>query len=225
MVVLRDGSKVQEFDSGNVPVRAIVESMVGRSLERMFPAMPEPGTETTLAVQGLTSATGDFRDVSFSVRKGEILGIAGLVGAGRTETGARPHRGRPIAAGKVTLNGTEITPRSPADAIRHGIVLVPEDRKHQGLILTHSIAENIGYSNPEAVAPRGMVSARRLRDFAAQGIRRFGVKGTGRQNAGEMSGGNQQKVVLAKWLSREPPRGGAGRTHPRHRRGRAILDL
>jgi ribose transport system ATP-binding protein len=204
VVVLRDGAKVQEFDRGDVPVRAIVESMVGRSLDRMFPAMPDPGTETTLAVEGLTSAKGDFRDVSFHVRRGEILGIAGLVGAGRTELVRAITGADPIAAGKVTLDGTEITPRSPADAIRHGIVLVPEDRKHQGLILTHSIAENIAYANAGAVAPRGMVSLRRLRDFAAQGIRRFGVKGTGRQNAGEMSGGNQQKVVLAKWLSRNP---------------------
>jgi ribose transport system ATP-binding protein len=204
VVVLRDGAKVQEFDSGDVPVRAIVESMVGRSLDRMFPAMPDPGTEVTLAVQGLTSATGDFRDVSFSVRKGEILGIAGLVGAGRTELVRAITGADPIAAGTVTLNGTEITPRSPADAIRHGIVLVPEDRKHQGLILLHSIAENIGYANPDAVAPGGMVSTRRLRAFAAEGIRRFGVKGTGRQAAGQMSGGNQQKVVLAKWLSRNP---------------------
>jgi ribose transport system ATP-binding protein len=204
VVVLRDGSKVQEFDRGDVPVRGIVEAMVGRSLDRMFPAMPEPGTETTLSVKGLTSAKGDFRDVSFSVRRGEILGIAGLVGAGRTELVRAITGADPIAAGTVTLNGTDITPRSPAEAIRHGIVLVPEDRKHQGLILSHSIAENIGYSNRESVAPGGMVSRRRLRDFAAANIRRFGVKGTGRQNAGEMSGGNQQKVVLAKWLARDP---------------------
>ncbi len=204
VVVLRDGAKVQDFDRGDVAVRAIVEAMVGRSLERMFPAMPDPGSEVTLAVEGLTSPTGDFRDVSFSVRRGEILGIAGLVGAGRTELVRAITGADPIAAGRVTLDGAEITPRNPAQAIARGIVLVPEDRKHQGLILTHSIAENIGYANREAVAPGGMVSGRRLRDFAAAAIRRFGVKGTGRQTAGEMSGGNQQKVVLAKWLARNP---------------------
>jgi ribose transport system ATP-binding protein len=204
VVVLRDGAKVQDFARGDVPVRTIVEAMVGRSLDRMFPVMPDPGTDITLAVQGLTSPRGDFRDVSFSVRRGEILGIAGLVGAGRTELVRAITGADPIAAGRVTLDGTDITPRKPADAIRHGIVLVPEDRKHQGLILTHSIAENIGYSNRDAVAPGGMVSRHRLRDFAAAAIRRFGVKGTGRQDAGEMSGGNQQKVVLAKWLARDP---------------------
>jgi ribose transport system ATP-binding protein len=204
IVVMRDGAKVQEFATGDVPVRAIVESMVGRSLDRMFPAMPEPSVEVTLEVQGLTSPTGAFRDVSFSVRKGEIFGIAGLVGAGRTELVRAITGADPLAAGRVRLQGRDITPRSPADSIRNGIVLVPEDRKHQGLVLDHSIAENIGYSNPESVAPGGMVSARRLRAFAADAIRRFGVKGIGRQNAGEMSGGNQQKVVLAKWLVRNP---------------------
>src|SRR5690606_22704321 len=93
--VMRDGAKVQAFDSGDVPVRTIVEAMVGRSLERMFPAIPDPSDEVTLEVRRLTSPSNAFRDVSFSVRKGEVFGIAGLMGAGRTElvraiTGADP---------------------------------------------------------------------------------------------------------------------------------------
>jgi ribose transport system ATP-binding protein len=201
---MRDGAKVQEFDSGDVPVRTIVEAMVGRSLERMFPTMPEPGDKVTLSVQGLTSASDDFRDISFDVREGEILGIAGLVGAGRTELVRAITGADPIRSGTVRLDGADITPRHPWEAMRHGIVLVPEDRKQQGLILEHSIAENIGYCNREAITSRMGISARRLREFAAASIRRFGVKGTGRQNAGELSGGNQQKVVLAKWLARDP---------------------
>jgi ribose transport system ATP-binding protein len=204
IVVMRDGAKVQEYDSGDVPVRSIVESMVGRSLDRMFPEMPQPADQVTLAVEGLTSAQGAFRDVSFSVRKGEVFGIAGLVGAGRTELVRAITGADPVASGRVTLHGEDITPRSPMDSIRNGIVLVPEDRKDQGLILDHSIAENIGYSNPEAVSTGGFFSYGRLRAFAAENIRRFGVKGVGRQKASEMSGGNQQKVVLAKWLARDP---------------------
>lgn len=204
IVVMRDGSKVQEFDTGNVPVRNIVEAMVGRSLDRMFPAMPDPQQAVTLEVRGLSSPAGLFRDISFSVRKGEIFGIAGLVGAGRTELVRAITGADPVAAGQVLLDGAEITPRQPWQAIGHGIVLVPEDRKQQGLILDHSIAENIGYCNRDALGTRGFVNARRLRDFAAANIRRFGVKGTGSQNAGEMSGGNQQKIVLAKWLARDP---------------------
>lgn len=204
VVVMRDGYKVQEFDSGKVPVRTIVEAMVGRSLERMFPAMPASQSDVTLEVRGLTSAAGDFRDISFAVRKGEIFGIAGLVGAGRTELVRAITGADPVASGAVLLNGKEITPRNPAEAISNGIVLVPEDRKLHGLVLDHSIAENIGYCNQEELGSRGFVRARRLRALADANIKRFGVKGRGHQQASEMSGGNQQKVVLAKWLARNP---------------------
>jgi len=204
IVVLRDGEKVREFEKGDVEVRAIVESMVGRSLERMFPEMPVPRDDVTLSVENLSSPRGDFNDVSFQVRKGEIFGIAGLVGAGRTELVRAITGADPIASGRVLMNGEEITPRHPADAIHHGIALVPEDRKDQGLILKHSIAENIGYCNREAVTRGGFMLAGKLRAFTDRNIERFGVKGRGAQNADEMSGGNQQKVVLAKWLARDP---------------------
>ncbi len=204
IVVLRDGEKVREFDKADVEVRAIVESMVGRSLERMFPEMPDPRDEVTLAVENLSSSAGDFRDISFQVKKGEIFGIAGLVGAGRTELVRAITGADPVASGRVTLNGVEITPRHPWESIGRGIVLVPEDRKDQGLILDHSIAENIGYCNREAVTRHGFLIRRLLRSFADHAIKRFGVKGQGRQRASEMSGGNQQKIVLAKWLAREP---------------------
>ncbi len=125
IIVMRDGSKVQEFDRGDVPVRSIVESMVGRSLDRMFPAVPLPGDAVTLAVNGLTSPSNTFRDISFSVRKGEVFGIAGLMGAGRTELVRAITGADPIARGTVTLNGQDITPRSPIDAIRNGMVLSP----------------------------------------------------------------------------------------------------
>lgn len=204
VVVMRDGSKVQEFDTADVPVRTIVEAMVGRSMEQMFPPLPRPSDETVLEVDGLTSAAGRFRDVSFTVRKGEIFGIAGLVGAGRTELVRAIAGADPIQSGKVTLNGKDVTASSPGQAIRNGIVLVPEDRKLQGVILDHTIGENIGYSNFESVSRSGWISSRRVRSFADESIRRFGVKGRGRQKASEMSGGNQQKVVIAKWLARNP---------------------
>lgn len=204
IVVMRDGAKVQEFDSGNVPIRTIVEAMVGRSLERMFPVIPAPADEVTLEVRQLTSPANAFRDISFSVRKGEVLGIAGLMGAGRTELVRAITGADPISSGEVFLHGKAITPGAPIDAIRNGIVLVPEDRKLQGVVLDHSIAENIGYANLGEIARKGWVSSRRLHQFADEYIRKFGVKGRGRQNAGELSGGNQQKVVIAKWLARKP---------------------
>ena len=204
VVVMRDGEKVQEFDSADVPVRTIVEAMVGRSLERMFPPIPLPQDETVLEVRGLSSPFGSFSDISFSVGKGEIFGIAGLVGAGRTELVRAIVGIDPVSDGQVFLNGTDVSPRSPKEAIRNGIILVPEDRKQQGLVLPHSLSENFAYANMNQVARRGWITRKRARDFSDAGIAKFGVKGNSRQNADELSGGNQQKVVIAKWLARNP---------------------
>ena len=204
IVVLRDGDKVEEFDTADMSVRTIVEAMVGRSMDRMFPAIPTPDNDTMLEVRDLSAASGAFAGANFEVKKGEILGIAGLVGAGRTELVRAIAGADPIATGKVYLDGEDITPRHPRDAIGKGIVLVPEDRKLQGLVLSHGIQDNIAYSNFESVAASGWVSGVRVRNFADENIEKFGVKGRGHQNADEMSGGNQQKIVLAKWLARNP---------------------
>ncbi|TRD15535.1 sugar ABC transporter ATP-binding protein [Palleronia caenipelagi] len=204
IVVMRDGEKVQQFETADLPVRTIVEAMVGRNMDQMFPALAKPTEETTFEVRNLNSALGHFHDVNFSVRRGEIFGIAGLVGAGRTELVRALAGADPIAEGAVLLNGEDITPNAPNEAIDHGVVLVPEDRKLQGLILSHSIAENIAYANFESVGKAGWIRKSRVKQFAAENIKKFGVKGRGQQNAGEMSGGNQQKVVIAKWLARNP---------------------
>ncbi len=204
IVVMRDGHKVQEFDSGNVPVRTIVESMVGRSLDRMFPAIPDPSEEFSFEVSNLTSAVGMFEDVSFEVKRGEIFGIAGLVGAGRTELVRAIAGADPIKSGNIKLFGKDITPKTPQDSIRHGVVMVPEDRKLQGLIVDHSIANNVAYANFPAISSNGFLTDSTVSDFANITITRFGVKGQVLQNADELSGGNQQKVILAKWLAKDP---------------------
>ncbi|HPE60365.1 MAG TPA: sugar ABC transporter ATP-binding protein [Thiolinea sp.] len=204
IIVMRDGEKVHQFDTADLPIRTIVEAMVGRPMDQMFPPLAKPADETVLEVKGLTSPTGQFRDINFAVHKGEIFGIAGLVGAGRTELVRAIAGADPITAGTITLNGQDITPKSPREAIDSGVVLVPEDRKLQGVILDHSIGENIAYSNFESVGNAGWISTGKVREFANENIIKFGVKGRGNQNAGEMSGGNQQKVVIAKWLARNP---------------------
>lgn len=204
IVVFRDGAKVQQFDTADLPVRTIVESMVGRPLEQMFPPLPVPAQDIIFSVEGLSALNGRFNDVSFGVRRGEIFGIAGLVGAGRTELVRAIAGADPIAKGRVFLDGKDVTPHSPKSAIESGIVLIPEDRKLQGLVLRHAIEENFAYSNLESVSRGGWVSARSIREFAARNIEAFGVKGKGAQSADEMSGGNQQKVVIAKWLARNP---------------------
>ena len=204
IVVLRDGEKVKEFDSAKIPVRTIVESMVGRSLEKVFPPLPVPGKDVVLEVKGLAGVDGVFRDVNFQVHAGEIFGIAGLVGAGRTELVRALTGADPIQSGAVFLKGTDITPRNPQDAISRGVVLVPVDRKLKGLVLSHSIAENIVYSNLGTIATQGWVRKKKALDFAKNSLSRFGVKGRPEQNANQLSGGNQQKVVLAKWLAKQP---------------------
>lgn len=204
IVVLRDGRRVQSFDSADVPIRSIVEAMVGRKMEQMFPPLARPQTDTVLEVEGLSAPTGTFSDVSFGVKRGEIFGIAGLVGSGRTELVRAIAGADPIKSGRVVLNGEDLRLRSPGDAIRNGIILVPEDRKLQGVILDHAISDNIAYSNLDTVSRSGWILGRQVRDFADRQIETFGVKGTGRQRANEMSGGNQQKIVIAKWLARNP---------------------
>lgn len=203
IVVLRDGERVHEFADSSTPVRTIVESMVGRSLDRMFPPLPEPSDRPVLQVSGLSSPEGSFRDVTFDVHAGEILGIAGLVGAGRTELVRAITGADPTSAGTVKLNGQELRLHSPADAINSGIVMVPEDRKEQGLVVGHLIGENIIYANLDKLGSR-WVTSKVKRAFAERAVSKFGVKGRADQPASDLSGGNQQKVVIAKWLTRDP---------------------
>ncbi len=203
IVVLRDGERVHEFPDSSVPVRTIVESMVGRSLERMFPARSVPQDKTVLEVKNLTGANGAFNDVSFSVKAGEILGIAGLVGAGRTELVRAIAGADAVRSGEVHMNGEKLSLKSPADAIDRGIVMVPEDRKLQGVVVAHKIDENLVYANLDRFGSRWITPAKK-RSFAEKAIRTFGVKGRGEQLASDLSGGNQQKVVIAKWLMRDP---------------------
>ncbi|MBX2835304.1 MAG: sugar ABC transporter ATP-binding protein [Gammaproteobacteria bacterium] len=204
IVVLRDGDLVRTFDTADLPVRTIVESMVGRSLEQMFPPLPTPEDRTVLEVSGLTSAQGRFNDINFHVKAGEIFGVSGLVGAGRTELLRAIAGVDKIKSGSVKLDGEDITPKTPSQAIKNGMVLVPEDRKQQGLILIHSLQENFCYSNFEKVTSGGWIRRKRLKEFSDSVIERFGVKGLSSQKAEEMSGGNQQKIVLSKWLARNP---------------------
>ncbi|QUX95219.1 sugar ABC transporter [Marinomonas sp. CT5] len=204
LVVMRDGNTVENFDTGDVPIRTIVESMVGRDLNQMFPAIPVPQDEICIEVKNLSSPSGTFHDINFSVKKGEIFGIAGLIGAGRTEMVRAITGADPIAAGQVFLHGKDITPKTPTSSIENGVVLVPEDRKLQGLVLDHSIEDNIAYANLSTISKFGFIRPGSIKKYSAAGIARFGVKGSGGQNAGEMSGGNQQKVILAKWLAKDP---------------------
>jgi ribose transport system ATP-binding protein len=204
VVVLRDGRWVASHDTAQVPVAQLIQDMVGRNLERLFPDAGAPRADEVLRVDGLTSAAGAFRDVSFSVRAGEILGIAGIVGAGRTELVRAIAGADPVAAGTVEVAGKALPPGDPLAAIRAGVALVPEDRKQDGIVLDMAIADNIAVCNLDRLAEGGWVKPGRVRSVAEGAIARLQVKGAPEQPVRALSGGNQQKVVIAKWLERSP---------------------
>ena len=217
IVVLRDGAWVASHDEGKVPPKQLVQEMVGRNVERLFPDVPLPTDDApvALSIRGLTAPDGSFRNLSFDVRTGEILGFAGISGAGRTEAMRAIAGVDPIATGEVIVAGQPLKLRSPIDAIRGQLVMVPDDRKALGVILPQSISENIAYSNFDILAPTGWLKPSRAVVFADDLIKRLTIKGRTSQAAGALSGGNQQKVVLAKWIARnsrviildEPTRG------------------
>lgn len=205
VVVLRDGEWVASHDSAQVPVRRLVEDMVGRKIEDVFPDVTAPTDREAIVVDGLTSTEGSFTDVSFTVHKGEIFGIAGIVGAGRTELVRAIAGADPVSAGTVTVEGRQLKPGSSRDAIEAGVVLVPEDRKGQGVVLDMSIADNVALTNLDSVGGlAGFISPRRVHKVAAEACRILTVKGRVEQAVSTLSGGNQQKVVIAKWLERKP---------------------
>ncbi|PTE09635.1 sugar ABC transporter ATP-binding protein [Mesorhizobium helmanticense] len=204
VVVMRDGRIVARHERADIPVRAIVEQMVGRSVERMFPQLSPPGDQTLLEVENLSSPEKSFNNVNFSVRAGEILGIAGLIGAGRTELVRAIAGADPISSGSVRVAGKPVHLNGPAAAIKAGVVLVPEDRKAQGVVLDQTIGENLAFGNFDHVAPKGWVFPKAVQKFAEAGISRLGVKGKPNQAVSKLSGGNQQKVIIAKWVARPP---------------------
>jgi len=193
--VFRDGLAVGAGAMQDVSRDELVRLMVGRSVEQLFPTLPENPGEELLRVAGLARA-GEFEDVSFTLRRGEILGIYGLVGAGRTELAQVLFGLQPADRGTVTLS---------AAARAAGIALVPEDRQTQGGILPFSIAANIALPNLRALAPRGWCDARRESALAREWIDKLAIRAQGpQQTVHSLSGGNQQKVVIAKWLAHKP---------------------
>ena len=193
----------------------MIELMVGRELKDEFPARTAAIGPARLEVSHLTRGRA-VRDVSFTVRRGEILALTGLVGAGRTETVRLIFGADPREAGEIRLDGKLLALRSPRDAISTGIGLLTEDRKLQGLVLGHSVRENFGLPNLTWLSRGGFVDLRREREEFGRYVDQLKIKVPGQQQrAGNLSGGNQQKVVLAKWLARncdvlifdEPTRG------------------
>ncbi len=206
IVVLRDGKQVAQHDHAQISTAVLVHDMVGRSVDRLFPQISEPSNEakTVLSISNLSAANGSFKNISFAIKEGEIFGIAGIIGAGRTELVRAIVGIDPILSGEIRIHNKKLRITSPKDAIKENLVLVPDDRKALGVILAHSIAENLSYNNFDQIAPNHWVMPAKVKNFAQLLIARLGVKGYPEQQAGALSGGNQQKVVIAKWIARNP---------------------
>jgi rhamnose transport system ATP-binding protein len=202
--VLRDGKLAGEGLVRETGVDDIIRMMIGRSLTQMFPKIPvEPG-ETLLTVKGL-SRTGIFKDVSFELRRGEILGFFGLVGAGRSEVMRAVFGIEGADAGTVLMEGREVRASDPAAAMARGIAYVPEDRQLQGTILAMNIRENATLAILDRLAHRSWLDLPRERALTDEYGKRLDIKaGSWEQAVNSLSGGNQQKVVLAKWLATQP---------------------
>ena len=201
--VFRDGRHVVTTATSELTTADLVRHMVGRAVT-LFPKVETPIGEVLLEVEGLTRV-GVFRDVTFSVRAGEIIGFAGLVGAGRTEIARVLFGIDQRDAGEVRLGGKAVSFASPSAAMNDGIAYLPEDRHQEGLVLDFSITQNVTLPILPRLFPRFLVNAATERAVAEEHTQQFNVRMTGvDQFVGALSGGNQQKVVLAKWLASGP---------------------
>jgi ribose transport system ATP-binding protein len=203
VVVLRDGKRVASWDRADVPVEQLIEAMVGRTVDQVYPEPPAPQADEVLRVEGL-SRRGAFSDVSFTVQRGEVLGVAGLVGAGRTRLARALFGADPAEGGRILLEGEPLVLGSPADAVAAGIVLVPEDRKEQGVVLDLSMQDNVALPSLDELTTAGVLRPATLRRLARELARRLDIRGRLRQPARTLSGGNQQKTAIAKWIHRHP---------------------
>ena len=204
ITVMRDGRYVSTHPTGEVTVDQVVKEMVGRDIDQLFPKTDAEVGAEVLQVSGL-GRRGVFSDVSFSVRAGEIVALAGLVGAGRTEVARAVFGIDRYDTGSVTFAGRPLRRGDPQSAITAGMGFVPEDRRKQGLVMDLSVARNTTLTLRRALARLGLINGATEERTATEWSKRLQVKTASQQYAvSTLSGGNQQKVVLAKWLATEP---------------------
>jgi ribose transport system ATP-binding protein len=206
ITVMRDGTYIDTVPTAEASIDQIIAMMVGREIYQ--PAKPDrkdaERRETVLEVRGLTR-TPLLRDISFSLRKGEILGVAGLVGAGRTEMARAIFGADPIDAGEIRIHGRKVRITGPHQAVRHGIGYLSEDRKHFGCLLEMDVKTNVGLASLDRfVSGFGFVSDRRMANVSDQVVEELRVKTPSiNQQLKFLSGGNQQKVIIGKWLTKD----------------------
>jgi len=204
ITILRDGQYIDTKYIKDITMDDVVQMMIGREIGERYPKREVEIGEEVLRVEGLTHEKM-FRDVNFSVRAGEVLGVSGLMGAGRTEMMQAIFGNLPIVSGKIFIEGKEVSIKNPRQAIAAGIGFITEDRKTEGLLLEKSIAENIELANLGKVSDKTVLSRKKGAELVKRGIEEFRIKCFGPDHeCGNLSGGNQQKVVLAKWIYTDP---------------------
>ena len=204
ITVLRDGSYIDTKYIKDINMDDIVQMMIGRTIGERFPKRDVQMGKEVIRVEGLTSGKL-FKNVNFSVRAGEVLGVSGLMGAGRTEIMQAIFGNIPVESGKIYIDGKEVTIKNPRQAIAAGIGFITEDRKTEGLLLEKSIAENIEIVNLNKVSKNSVISMAKQKALVKKGIEEFRIKCFGPDHeCNNLSGGNQQKVVLAKWIYTDP---------------------
>ncbi|HHY50073.1 MAG TPA: sugar ABC transporter ATP-binding protein [Alphaproteobacteria bacterium] len=204
ITVLRDGRVVTTLDAKGVTEPLLVSHMVGKpSTEVESAYRPRPQGEVLLKVDRLAKA-GKFRDISFELRRGEILGVAGLLGCNREAVAQALFGATATDEGRIVIGETEARLKSPHDAIRLGIAYMPADRKHEGLVLGMNVADNASMTTLGAVGKWGVLRHGRVRRLASDLVRLLSIKVSGlSQKASQLSGGNQQKIVIGKWIARK----------------------
>jgi ABC-type sugar transport system ATPase subunit len=203
VTVLRDGCHIGTEPIENLNRDSIVRMMIGRDIVSTPPKVKEALGEPLLQVRGISSP-GKFSDISFDVRGGEILGLAGLVGAGRTEIAEAVFGLDPDVRGTIAVKGKQVRPKSPSQMMEHGVGLVPEDRKRHGLVLMMNSRENISLAILSQIQKIGFTKHRKEREVASRYFKAMRVKApTLDTPSAGLSGGNQQKLVIAKWLAAE----------------------
>jgi rhamnose transport system ATP-binding protein len=203
VTVLRDGESIATKRMDEVDRAELIHMMVGRELDSIFPKREIAPGEIVLELREVSSSA--VRNVSLHVRKGEILGIAGLVGSGRTQLAETIFGMTPASSGSILIDGQPVKIASPADAIRRGIGYVPEDRPRHGAILEMSIAANISLASLDQVSHRGLIDRAEEFALAVGFVERLRIKTPSVElETGALSGGNQQKVALARWLAIRP---------------------
>ncbi|HOV38028.1 MAG TPA: sugar ABC transporter ATP-binding protein [Spirochaetales bacterium] len=204
LTVLRDGEYIGTARIKEISFNQVISMMVGREIGDRFPRKTNKPQDVLLEVKNLSRA-GAFKNIHFSLRKGEILGIAGLMGAGRTELVRSLFGAEPADSGEIILKGTPVNIHSPKEAMQLGIGLVTEDRKLEGLFLDFAIDFNMMTTNFDALAHYGLLQNRKVRSYAEELVQALRIKTRSvQEKVSNLSGGNQQKVVVAKWLGREP---------------------